>query len=51
MASEFIGYSVIVSLREPPGGKLQGQVANVVGQNLLLQNGMAAIMIFSFDVF
>ncbi|KAJ6102791.1 NAD(P)H-hydrate epimerase [Penicillium sp. IBT 16267x] len=38
MASEFIGYSVIVSLREPPGGKLQGQVANVVGQNLLLQN-------------
>ncbi|KAJ5653833.1 hypothetical protein N7490_000836 [Penicillium lividum] len=38
MASEFIGYSVIVSLKAPPGGKLQGQVANVVGQNLLLQN-------------
>ncbi|KAJ5946785.1 NAD(P)H-hydrate epimerase [Penicillium verhagenii] len=38
MASEFIGYSVIVSLRAPPGGKLQGQVADVVGQTLLLQN-------------
>lgn len=40
MASEFIGCNVTVSLRAPPGGKLQGQVADVVGQNLLLQNGM-----------
>lgn len=39
MAAEFIGYNVLVTLREPAGGKLQGQVANVVGQNLMLQNG------------
>jgi enhancer of mRNA-decapping protein 3 len=39
MASEFIGYNVLVTLRLPPGGKLQGQVANVIGQTLLLKNG------------
>ncbi|KAJ5757502.1 uncharacterized protein N7511_006196 [Penicillium nucicola] len=38
MASEFIGYNVSLTLREPPGGKLLGQVANVIGQQLLLQN-------------
>ncbi|KAJ5620282.1 hypothetical protein N7510_004266 [Penicillium lagena] len=38
MASEFIGYDVLVTLRAPAGGKLQGQVANVIGQSLLLQN-------------
>ncbi|KAJ5677738.1 NAD(P)H-hydrate epimerase [Penicillium maclennaniae] len=38
MASEFIGCNVLVSLRTPPGGKLQGQVADVIGQNLLLHN-------------
>ncbi|GLI74286.1 enhancer of mRNA decapping [Penicillium ochrochloron] len=38
MASEFIGYNVLVTLRLPPGGKLQGQVANVIGQTLLLKN-------------
>lgn len=40
MASEFIGYNVLVTLQVPPGGKLQGQVANVIGQTLLLKNGM-----------
>ena len=39
MAAEFIGYNVLVSLQTPPGGKLQGQVANVVGQNLMLRDG------------
>lgn len=39
MAAEFIGYNVLVSLQAPPGGKLQGQVANVVGQNLVLRDG------------
>lgn len=39
MASEFIGYNVLVSLKAPPGGKLQGQVADVVGQRLMLQDG------------
>jgi enhancer of mRNA-decapping protein 3 len=43
MASEFIGYNVLVSLRAPPGGKLQGEVADVIGQNLLLHNGMSEI--------
>ncbi|KAJ5587504.1 uncharacterized protein N7459_003269 [Penicillium hispanicum] len=38
MASEFIGYNVLVSLITPPGARLQGQVADVIGQNLLLQN-------------
>jgi hypothetical protein len=39
MASEFIGYNVLVDLKEPPGGRLVGQVANVYGQQLLLHNG------------
>lgn len=39
MASEFIGYNVLVTLREPQGGRLVGQVANVFGQRLLLQDG------------
>ncbi|KAI2789959.1 hypothetical protein POX_d05460 [Penicillium oxalicum] len=38
MASEFIGYDVLVTLQVPPGGKLQGQVADVIGQTLLLRN-------------
>jgi hypothetical protein len=37
MASEFIGYNVVVTLQV---GKLQGQVANVIGQTLLLENGI-----------
>lgn len=39
MAAEFIGYNVLVTLKEPPGGQLVGQVANVFGQRLLLQDG------------
>lgn len=39
MAAEFIGYNVLVSLQTPPGGKLQGQVADVIGQNLMLRDG------------
>ncbi|KAJ5561137.1 hypothetical protein N7535_009334 [Penicillium sp. DV-2018c] len=38
MAAEFIGYNVLVTLKEPPGGQLVGQVANVFGQRLLLQD-------------
>ncbi|KAJ6144937.1 NAD(P)H-hydrate epimerase [Penicillium chermesinum] len=38
MAAEFIGYNVLVTLQEPPGGRLQGQVADVVGRNLMLHN-------------
>lgn len=43
MASEFIGYDVLVTLQVPPGGKLQGQVADVIGQTLLLRNGMICL--------
>lgn len=39
MAAEFIGYNVLVSLQVPPGGKLQGQVADVIGQKLMLRDG------------
>jgi enhancer of mRNA-decapping protein 3 len=49
MASEFIGYNVLVSLQTPPGGKLQGQVADVIGQNLLLHNGMMAEKMWLLD--
>lgn len=40
MAAEFIGYYVLLTLQSPPGGQLHGQVANVFGQNLLLEDGM-----------
>ncbi|CAG8033856.1 unnamed protein product [Penicillium salamii] len=38
MASQFIGYNVMVELKEPPGARLIGQVANVFGQRLVLNN-------------
>ncbi|CAG8051691.1 unnamed protein product [Penicillium olsonii] len=38
MAQEFIGYNVMVELKDPPGARLMGQVANVFGQQLLLNN-------------
>ncbi|PYH43781.1 peptidyl-prolyl cis-trans isomerase [Aspergillus saccharolyticus JOP 1030-1] len=38
MASEFIGYDVLVTLRTPPNATVQGEVANVIGQRLLLRN-------------
>lgn len=40
MASQFIGYNVLVTLKASPNATLQGQVANVIGQRLILQNGM-----------
>lgn len=40
MASEFIGYNVLVTLKTPPNAQVQGTVANVAGQRLTLQNGM-----------
>ncbi|KAJ5107245.1 NAD(P)H-hydrate epimerase [Penicillium angulare] len=38
MATEFIGYDVLVSLKPPLSGKLLGQVADVAGQNLFLKD-------------
>jgi enhancer of mRNA-decapping protein 3 len=39
MASEFIGFTILVTLRPPPNGQIQGVVADVVNQKLYLQNG------------
>lgn len=42
MASEFIGYTIIVTLKSPPPTQhLQGVVADVVEQQLVLKNGRA----------
>ncbi|KAI9375266.1 hypothetical protein BJX61DRAFT_531780 [Aspergillus egyptiacus] len=38
MASEFIGYNVLVTLRAPPDATVQGEVADVIGQRLMLRN-------------
>ncbi|TPR07443.1 hypothetical protein CAN33_0027600 [Aspergillus niger] len=38
MAAEFIGYDVLVTLRAPPNATVQGEVANVIGQRLMLRN-------------
>ncbi|KAL2817717.1 hypothetical protein BDW59DRAFT_175355 [Aspergillus cavernicola] len=38
MASEFIGYNVLVTLRTPPDATVQGEVADVIGQRLMLRN-------------
>ena len=46
MASEFIGYNVLVTLRAPPGATVQGVVADVIGQRLMLQNGMSVAIFF-----
>lgn len=39
MASEFIGYTVLVTLASPPNAQVQGVVANVIGHTLILQDG------------
>ena len=42
MASEFIGYTIVVTLKSsPPVQQLQGIVADVVEQHLVLKNGIA----------
>ncbi|KKK19900.1 hypothetical protein AOCH_000207 [Aspergillus ochraceoroseus] len=38
MASDFIGYNVLVTLRAPPDATVQGVVADVIGQRLMLRN-------------
>lgn len=42
MASDFVGYNVLVTLRAPPDANVQGVVADVIGQRLMLKNGMPA---------
>jgi enhancer of mRNA-decapping protein 3 len=42
MASEFIGFNVLVTLRAPPNAQIQGEVSNVIGQRLMLRDGRSA---------
>lgn len=39
MAADFVGYSVLVTLKSPPRAQIQGVVADVVGQCLTLRDG------------
>ena len=39
MASDFVGFDVLVTLKNPPNARIQGTVAAVVGQRLTLENG------------
>jgi enhancer of mRNA-decapping protein 3 len=39
MASEFIGYTILVTLKGPPSQQLKGIVADVVQQQLVLKDG------------
>jgi len=39
MAAEFIGYTVLVTLASPQGAWIQGVVADVIEQQLVLRNG------------
>ncbi|KAH0848626.1 YjeF family domain-containing protein [Fonsecaea monophora] len=38
MASDFVGYTILVTLQNPPQAQIQGVVADVVNQKLILQN-------------
>ena len=39
MASEFIGFTILVTLQNPRNAQIQGIVADVVNHQLYLQNG------------
>jgi enhancer of mRNA-decapping protein 3 len=43
MAAEFVGYTILVTLRTPANAQLQGVVANVIDQKLILQDGEDAL--------
>ena len=46
MASEFIGYIIQVTLRSPaPKQQLQGVVADVIEQQLVLKDGMEICLV------
>jgi enhancer of mRNA-decapping protein 3 len=40
MASSFIGYTVLVTLKSPPNAQIRGTISNVTGQRLTLQDGI-----------
>lgn len=39
MAAEFIGSTVLVTLRSPPNGQVRGVVADITGQYLTVHDG------------
>lgn len=39
MASDFVGYTVLVTLSSPPNSQIRGTVANILGQRLTLHDG------------
>lgn len=41
MAADFVGLTVLVTLKSPNGARVQGLVADVVGQQLTLRDGMS----------
>ena len=43
MAADFIGLTVLVTLKSPYAAKVQGLVADVVGQQLTLRDGTSAL--------
>ncbi|KAK5939225.1 enhancer of mRNA decapping [Knufia obscura] len=40
MAAEFIGYSILVTLRNPTGAQIEGVVSDVINQKLYLRNAL-----------
>lgn len=40
MAAEFIGYSILVTLQNPPGAQIDGVVSDVINSKLYLRDGM-----------
>ncbi|EER38767.1 YjeF_N domain-containing protein [Histoplasma capsulatum H143] len=44
MAADFVGYTVLVTLKSPPDSQVQGVVADVAGQRLTLQHDIATLL-------
>lgn len=43
MAADFVGLTVLVTLKSPNGARVQGLVADVVGQQLTLRDGKSVM--------
>lgn len=39
MASDFIGYTILVTLKDHPSAQIQGVVSDVIDTNLMLEDG------------
>ena len=42
MASDFIGYTILVTLKDHPSAQIQGVVSNVIDTNLMLEDGQSS---------